>query len=78
MWLGGVSRPDHNTINRFRGERLKSVLRNIFEEVVLLLAGGGLVSIENVYVDGTKIEANVNRYTFAWKKSNLKRQGENA
>ncbi|MGO1672196.1 MAG: transposase, partial [Sphingobacterium sp.] len=69
MWLSGMSRPDHNTINRFRGERLRNVLRNIFEEVVLLLAGEGLVSIENVYVDGTKIEANANRYTFVWKKA---------
>src|SRR5437870_3065297 len=23
MWLSGMSEPDHNTINRFRGERLK-------------------------------------------------------
>ncbi|HKG68779.1 MAG TPA: transposase [Segetibacter sp.] len=30
MWLGGMVTPDHNNINRFRGERRKHVLRNIF------------------------------------------------
>jgi transposase len=68
MWLSGMSKPDHNTINRFRGVKLKSVLRKVFDEVVLLLAAEGLLSIEDVYIDGTKMEANANRYTFVWKK----------
>lgn len=69
MWLSGMSYPDHNTINRFRGVRLKESLRSVFEEVVRLLAGEGLLSIEEVYTDGTKIEANANKYTFVWKKA---------
>lgn len=69
MWLSGMSFPDHNTINRFRGVRLKEALRSIFEGVVKLLADEGLLSIDDVYVDGTKIEANANKYTFVWKKS---------
>lgn len=69
MWLSSMSYPDHNTINRFRGVRLKSALRNVFEEVVKLLADEGLLSIEEVNTDGTKIEANANKYTFVWKKS---------
>ncbi|MCF0052020.1 IS1182 family transposase [Dyadobacter sp. LJ53] len=69
MWLSSMSYPDHNTINRFRGVRLKDALRAIFEQVVLLLAQEGLLSIEEVYTDGTKIEANANKYTFIWKKA---------
>ena len=69
MWLSGMSYPDHNTINRFRGVRLKDALRSVFEEVVKLLAAEGLLSIEDVYTDGTKIEANANKYTFVWKKA---------
>lgn len=69
MWLSGMNYPDHNTINRFRGVRLKQVLRSVFEEVVLLLAREGLMSIEEICIDGTKIEANANRYTFVWKKA---------
>lgn len=66
MWLSGMNEPDHNTINRFRGMRLKDVLKPIFVQVVQLLAEAGLVSLKELYVDGTKIEANANRYTFVW------------
>jgi transposase len=69
MWLSSMSYPDHNTINRFRGVRLKSALRNVFEDVVKLLAQEGLLSIEEINTDGTKIEANANKYTFVWKKA---------
>jgi transposase len=69
MWLSAMNKPDHNTINRFRGVRLKHALRSVFEEVVKLLAKEELLSIDQVYTDGTKIEANANKYTFVWKKS---------
>ena len=66
MWLAGMSKPDHNTINRFRGQRLQKILQPIFSQVVLLLNEEGLLSIKELYTDGTKIEANANRYTFVW------------
>ncbi|KAA6438614.1 IS1182 family transposase [Dyadobacter flavalbus] len=69
MFLSSMSYPDHNTINRFRSVRLKDAFRKIFEEVVLLLAQEGLLSIEEVYTDGTKIEVNANKYTFVWRKA---------
>lgn len=69
MWLSGMQCPDHNTINRFRSERLKGVVKEVFAGVVGLLVESGLVSIKQVYVDGTKIEANANRYSFVWAKS---------
>ena len=69
MWLAAMNTPDHNTINRFRSDRLKDVLQNIFAQVVQLLVGEGLLNIKELYVDGTKIEANANRYTFVWGKA---------
>ncbi len=69
MWLSSMSYPDHNTINRFRGVRLKHALRSVFEDVVKLLAAEGLLSIEEINTDGTKIEANANKYSFVWKRS---------
>lgn len=69
MWLSGMNRPDHNTINRFRSEKLKDVLKEIFAQVVMMLAETGHVSLKDVYLDGTKIEANANRYTFVWGKA---------
>jgi transposase len=66
MWLSGMQTPDHNTINSFRGHRLKETLKDIFSQIVQLLAAEGLISLKEVYVDGTKIEAVSNRYTFVW------------
>lgn len=69
MWLAGMTKPDHNTINRFRSERLQKTLQPIFTQVVMLLCEQGLLNIKELYTDGTKIEANAGRYTFVWGKS---------
>lgn len=69
MWLSGMSRPDHNTLNRFRSERLKEVLKEVFAQVVLLLVESGHISLQEIYVDGTKIESRANRYSFVWGKA---------
>ena len=66
MWLSGMIRPDHNTINHFRSEKLKELLKKIFVQVVHLLAAEGLLSAKELYTNGTKIEANANRFTFVW------------
>ena len=79
MWLAGMSTPDHNTINRFRSERLKDVLKDVFTQVVKLLVASGHVGLKDINVDGTKIEANANRYTFVWGntiKTNREKMGE--
>lgn len=75
MWLVGMQRPDHNTINRFRSDRLKGVLKEVFSQVVVLMADEGLLNIKTLYVDGTKLEANANKYTFVWGKA-IKRNKE--
>jgi transposase len=69
MWLSGMSHPDHNTINRFRCDRLNGVLKKVFSQVVLLLVDNGVITLKEAYLDGTKIEANANRYTFVWGRS---------
>lgn len=66
MWLSGMNKPDHNTINRFRSERLKDVLKTVFSQVVMLLSEAGHLSLKEIYTDGTKLEAQANRYTFVW------------
>ena len=69
MWLSGEKKPDFRTINRFRSERMKDVIYETFFSIVDLLREEGLVKLEDYFLDGTKIEANANRYTFVWKKS---------
>ena len=69
MWLTGNVTPDHNTINRFRSSRLKDVLKTVFATIVKFLVAEGFVSLDIACTDGTKMEANANRYTFVWGKS---------
>jgi len=69
MWLSGGQEPDHNTINRFRSKHLKETINQIFTQVVLLLVEMGYLSLDVVYIDGTKLESRANRYTFVWRKS---------
>jgi transposase len=66
MWLAGMQQPDHHTINRFRSERLRNILKEVFAQVVLLLVDSGHVSLQEIYTDGSKIESVANRYTFVW------------
>jgi transposase len=69
MWLSGNQRPDFRTINRFRSEVVKDVIEDIFTSVLELLIEEGYVKLENYFLDGTKIEANANKYSWVWGKS---------
>lgn len=66
MWLANRQVADHNTIARFRSDKLRKAFKDVFKQVVLLLAEEGLVSLKQVYTDGTKIESVAGRYTFVW------------
>ena len=70
MWLCGNNRPDFRTINRFRTSRLKATIDELFYSLIDILEEMKLIKLENYFLDGTKIEANANRYTWVWKKSN--------
>jgi len=67
--LGRDKAPDHATIARFRSERLTEAVDELFAQLVGQLADAGELSLSSVFIDGTKLEANANRYSFVWKKS---------
>src|SRR5215204_4772952 len=69
MWLAGMAQPDHHTLNRFRSERLRNILKEVFSQIVLLLVDSGHVSLKEIYTDGSKIESVANRYSFVWGKA---------
>ena len=46
LWLTGNTPLDHMTINRFRSERMKGVIEEIFAQVLELLAEQGYVKLE--------------------------------
>ena len=69
MWLSGNSRPDFRTINHFRSSRLKETIDSIFASLVALLHEEGYINFEHYFQDGTKMEANANKYSYVWRKS---------
>jgi transposase len=70
MWLlDGQTVPDHTTISRFRDDRLVGHIEELLYQFIGLLYESGELQYKNVFIDGTKIEAYANRYTFVWKKS---------
>ena len=68
MWIAGGNKPDFRTINRFRLD-MKDIIEDVFYEVIKLLIEKKYIKLQNYFLDGTKIEANANKYTFVWNKS---------
>ncbi len=60
--------PDHSTIARFRTGFFEAC-EDLFYQMVRRLKDAGELSVETVFIDGTKLEACANKYTFVWKKS---------
>ena len=67
--LEGKPAPDHATIARFHSLHFSRCSKKIMAETTWLLRRLGELGSETVFIDGTKIEANANKYTFVWKKA---------
>ncbi len=73
MWLlNGVSAPKKDEIARFKSKRLAVCAEELFFGLVAKLKELGEINFDHLFVDGTKIEANANKYSFVWKKSTTK------
>jgi len=73
IWLlNGAKAPNYHEIARFRSKRLSECAEELFVQMVKKLKGLGEIKYEHLFVDGTKIEANANKYSFVWKKSTNK------
>ena len=72
--LEGAPAPDHATIARFMSLHFSACSRSYLAEVTSLLYELGEISGKTVFIDGTKIEAYANKYTFVWKRATLKNQ----
>lgn len=73
IWLlNGAEAPNHSEIARFRSKRLSECSEELFYQLVKELHEMGEIKYEHLFVDGTKIEANANKYSFVWKKSTTK------
>ncbi|MDZ5474683.1 IS1182 family transposase, partial [Bacillus sp. 31A1R] len=70
MWLAQGYEPSYRTINRFRVHPdMKELIRQCFVQFRCQLVEEKLIDQEAIFIDGTKIEANANKFTFVWKKA---------
>jgi transposase len=76
MWLAGQNRPDFRTINNFRSGRLKSTIEEIFTSLLAHLIDMGYVKLEHYFVDGTKLRADANKYSWVWAKNTERYQAQ--
>jgi transposase len=70
IWLlGGEPAPDDDALNRFRGKKLSEAAEGLFYQLVIKLREMDEIKYEHLLVDGSKTEANANKYSFVWRKS---------
>ena len=67
--LEGASAPDHSTFARFRSLHFAPCAEKILAKMTNFLYDIGEISGQSIFIDGTKIEAYSNKYTFVWKKA---------
>ena len=70
--LEGEPAPSVSTLCRFRRNVLSVYGEDLLFQLVHELERRNVLSLDSVFIDGTKIEANANRYTFVWRKSTQK------
>lgn len=77
LWiLDGMEAPSFATFGNFIREELTRSIEQIFLDINAYIFQTEGVDINHVYIDGTKIEANANRYTWVWKKSCIRNRAK--
>ncbi|MGZ1708718.1 transposase, partial [Staphylococcus argenteus] len=67
MWLAQDQTPSYKTINRFRVNPNTDVLiESLFIQFHSQCLKQNLIDDNSIFIDGTKVEASANRYTFVW------------
>jgi transposase len=68
IWLSGGKRPCFRTLAGFRSERMQVMIDDVFTALMLMLIEQGYVDLSDLFVDGTKLEANCNAHKIVWRK----------
>src|SRR5690554_214209 len=68
MWLAQGLKPKRDAFYNFINNKVsKEILDDVHYQFIQILKKKKLITLETLFVDGTKIEANANRYTFVWR-----------
>ncbi len=70
IWLTKGQKPRRDAFYDFKGKKLtEEVLDELNHQFLRRMEKEGLITLKELFIDGTKIEANANRYTFVWRGS---------
>lgn len=73
IWLlQDTPAPSFMTIDNFMNNGLNENIASIFGEINSYIFKEENVDLQHVYIDGTKISANANKYSWVWKKASIK------
>jgi len=68
IWLTKGEQPKRDAFYDFINKKLTpEILDDLNYQLLRRLKKEGLITLESLFIDGTKIEANANRYTFVWR-----------
>lgn len=70
IWLTKGQKPQRDAFYDFKGKKMTGeILDDLNYQFIRRLQKEGLITLKELYIDGTKIEANANRYSFVWRGS---------
>lgn len=70
IWLTKGQKPKRDAFYAFKGEKCTfEILDGLHYQFMHRLEKEGFITLKKLFIDGTKIEANANRYTFVWRGS---------
>ena len=72
MYLMDHETPSYRTFGYFINEVLKGSIEEIFNDINRKIFETEHVDLQHLYIDGSKFEANANKYSWVWKKSTEK------
>lgn len=72
MYLMDHDTPSYRAFSYFINEEIKESVQDIFKSVMAYIQEKDGVDLQHLYIDGSKFEANANKYTWVWKKATEK------
>lgn len=72
IWLMNYEYPSYKTFGNFINNYLGDKLEELFKDFNEIIFKKDNVDLTHLYIDGTKLEANANKYSWVWKKAAIK------
>ncbi len=72
MYLMDYQAPSYRTFGYFINEVLADSIEEIFQDINKKIFETEHVDLQHLYIDGSKFEANANKYSWVWKKATEK------